>query len=103
MVVRELPWSSGRFFEIDSCNVVLQPIQGYKYFIIKCHCHESPELHVPAIAQEFGIANYRIAAPFSREWLHVIEQNKPGKVFFEALEKSSKKNNDCISPKICSA
>lgn len=102
MIVRELPWSGGRFFEIDSCNVVLQPNQDYIYFIVKCHCHESPESHIADIAQVFGLNNYKIASPFSSEWLHVIEQNKAGKLFFEALEKSSRRKQDCVSLKICS-
>jgi len=103
MIVRELPWSKpGRFFEIDSCNVVLQTNKDYTYFIIYCHCHESPELHVADIAKIFNVAEYKTIAPFSHKLLHVIETNKTGKIFFESLQRGLEKNKDCISLKICS-
>lgn len=99
MIIRELPWSSGRFFEIDSCNLILQPDLPYTYFILKCHCHQSPELHVADIVTVFGLTAYKTIAPFSSEWLHVIESNQAGKIFYESLKKGLKSYKDCFSEK----
>jgi hypothetical protein len=90
MIVRELPWTLGRFFEIDSCNAILQPEASFVYFIMTCYCHDSPELHAPEIASVFDVKKYNLLTPFNKKWLHVIEKNSPGITFFENLKKSGK-------------
>jgi hypothetical protein len=99
MIVRELPWKSGRFFEIDSCNAILQPESKFTYFILKCHCHATPESHVAEIADVFFVKNYNTIAPFTPEWLHVIESNPSGKIYFEGLKRSMPNTQSCVASK----
>jgi len=100
MIVRELPIAHGRFFEMDSCNVVLQPENKFVYFTLSCACHDTPKGHVPEIAKFFSVENYDVSTPFNFNYLHVIELNPSGKIFSENLKRSGKNRESCTSSKI---
>jgi len=101
VIIREIPWNSGRFFEIQDCNVILEDRKDFTYLVITCHCHTTPIKHLDNIATIF-LANksYYYCSPFSEKWLHVIEYNPSGRQFFKSLTQNSE--NSCGSLRICS-
>lgn len=105
MNIRELPWTDGRFFEVDSWNVILQPEPKFIYLLLTCQCpnHEMPTLHIPSAVTAFiPSKKYLSIAPYSPKWIHVIENNKEGFIFYKSLAAKQQALNDCQSLKICS-
>lgn len=89
MIVRELPCATGRFFEVDSWNAVLQTEVNYTYFILTCQCssHRTPITHLEDAADLFiPNHNYVVTSPYNAKWIHVIENNEKGYAFYRSIK-----------------
>lgn len=81
----EIPHQEGRLFQLEQCSVVLQPQEKFVYLLVSCHCHKVPTQHLANVVHHFDLKRSLLAAPYSREYLHLIEDNEEGEKFARAL------------------